>query len=244
MIVKKTVVGMLLLGVAATANAAGVEEIIGRLGGAASVYKKFDTDVGLKGYVLSYKGKGYGVVFSNPEETYLMSGMLMGADGENLAKKYYDLYVPKPDYLGELKSSNSIWMGNKNAPRVMHVLAEVNCGHCRRLYSNLAPYIEKGELAVSWTMVGFTKDGLDKAAYAMGAKDPAEALGAMLKGDAGEEPKASMVLKVDQNKEIFSRLGVQGTPFIAFKSLNGNVQTVPGAVEGENLAALIKVATR
>jgi len=204
------------------------------------VVTDFDTPSGLKGWVMQKNGQ-YSIVYTTSDGKYLITGLLIDSDGNNLNAEYARQYVPKPDYEAVYKQLGrvaSITEGAKNDTIMIYVFFDPNCVFCHMLWKAMQPYEQAG-LQVRWIPVAFLKkDSADKAVALLTAKDPVAAVAANMSKfnkdieSGGIEAEANspqdMLDKVSTNTEIMNHFGSSGTPTIVWKDNAGKVHVTDG----------------
>lgn len=223
-------------------------ELVNKLsGGKAQVVSTFDaTTIGMTGLVMK-RGGSYVIVYVNPEGKYMISGVVIDADGKNLSQQYSDKFIPKPDYSGMWKAAEKtayVEYGSPSAAAVIYVVGETNCGYCKRFHKDIKPYVSRGDVSVRWILMGFDDAADAKAAAVLSSANQKEALELLYeKGQAGKGSAAALQ-RIKINHEFAETYGVTGTPFILARGVDGIVMTTPGAVQGKDLEKLVASASR
>ena len=74
------------------------------------------------------------------------------------------------------KCWDGFWWGCKSAPKKLYTLSDPNCPTCHDLYTGLKSYVESGQVAVHWSMIGLVKpNSRNKAWQITDAKCPEKA---------------------------------------------------------------------
>lgn len=204
------------------------------------VIKEFKTDApGINGYVLEGKSGKVGILYTYKD--FLISGVLLDANGKNLSKKYAQEYIPKPDYaagIKNLKQSGFFSEGKKGAPE-MYVFADPNCYYCHKFWKATRNWVKQGKIRIHWAMVGFLKkSSAGRAAAIMAANDGAKALATdeqnfNLKKEEGGIAELNPIPEkyknaLEDHSKLMSKLRFSGTPGIVFKDTKGEWQGVNG----------------
>lgn len=214
-----------------------------------TVLKQFKTDVpDMTGYVLKNRSGKTGLLFTF--HGFVLSGSIYDVTGANLADKYADAELPKPDYAGAAKALAAdrtlLVEGGKNAP-VMYVFADPNCIYCHKFWQLTRNWVEQGKVQIHWVMVGFLKPSSPgRAAAMMAAKDGAKAIADDQVGfDAAHEEGSIAELKpiphnlqvaLQQHSALMESLQFQGTPALLFKNKAGHWEGIPGMPSLSQLA--------
>lgn len=149
--------------------------------------------------------------------------------------------------------ARSAWIveGNPKARHVVYVFTDTECKYCRQLWQAMQPYLAGGKLQSRHVMVAvIAKDSAGRAAAVMAARHPSVALksneNSTLPRLAPELAIARSTLKkLDDNAQLMHRLGVQGTPAIAYQDASGKTSVVQGIPPADVLAQIFgPVATR
>ncbi len=213
-------------------------------------------DHGLTAYVAEPKQGGQPVLFyANDKTGDVIYGMLFDKNGNNLTEKYINKHI-KPLLAKKLfdtvGSTSSFLIGKPDAPHQIYVLAEPNCSVCHKLYTDLKPFIKKGDLSVRWIMSAFLrKDSTGKAAAILQAKDPAKMLAkdesedfnmkteeGAIKALASDKITESTKSKLKANMEFMAKNGIRGTPAVFFMDDKGKAVRIDGYPQ-QDLKALI-----
>jgi thiol:disulfide interchange protein DsbG len=203
------------------------------------------------------------IIYVAPDGKYLLSGLLFDGEGNNLTTAQYESYVPKPDQNALLKDAErTAWIedGRPDAKAVIYALGEPHCGYCKLFYQQTRAAVTKGDLAIRWIMIGFDFEGKQAAANMFTAADPARVLyETFAKSQSGKLTSAFVPMSVAMSPRPASEAPAQavarnegyaaahnmgGTPYIVYKTAGGSVEGVPGAPPPQQLAEILKVASR
>jgi thiol:disulfide interchange protein DsbG len=191
------------------------------------VLRSFPAPEGMTGWVLNVNGH-YIIVYSLPGGRYVMSGALVGPDGNNLTQQYMQQYVPKPDFAKAVallrRDPNLVTEGAADAPEIF-VYADANCIYCNLLWTDLRPYVQHDKVRVHWVMVSILKaTSAGRATAILAARDRVAALSQdeihfdkehEEGGIAAISPVSADVQKLLQaHAQQMSELGGTGTPMI------------------------------
>jgi len=221
------------------------------------VTKQFDAPLGLTGYVVTNGAKS-SIIYTDKNGSHMVVGMIMDAQGNNLSKEHSDKYLPKPDISGILgQAKQAAWVEEGYGGGLVYVLADPNCGFCKKLFVSLREPIQNGHLRVRWIMTGFLADDSSaKAAEIMSAKDDKKRLAGILSkymsGPAvhlkpGEKVSGNIAAEglkesMDKNQKFMEANGISGTPFVIYKTKEGEIKAIPGMPQGPAMAEMIRVA--
>ena len=211
----------------------------------------------MTGYVAEPKEGGQPVIFySNNQTGDIVYGMLFDKDGTNLTEKYVNKHISPmlaKQMLKDVSTAKWFLIGKESAPHQVYVIGEPNCSACHALFSDLKPFVDKGELSIRWIMTAFLKpDSLGKAAAILQSDDPAAML-SLNEGkdfDMKKEEGPVKVLPENQiqdetkaalkaNMLFMAKSGVRGTPAFFYVDNDGKPLRVDGHPQG-NFDALIK----
>lgn len=243
--------GAFLLIAAMSAQAAQTDqatELVNKLsGGKAQVVSTFAASaIGMTGVVMK-RGGNHVIVYVDPQGKYMISGVVIDADGKNLSQQYSDKYIPKPDYSGMWKAAEKtayVEYGSPSAKTVLYVVGESNCGYCKRFHKDIKPYVARGDVSVRWILMGFDDAADAKAAAVLSSANQKEALELLYERGQAGKGSAAALQKIKINHEFAETYGVTGTPFIIARGADGKVMTTPGAVQGKDLEKLVATASR
>ena len=199
------------------------------------IVRSFKAVSGLTGWVAESPSGQYSVFFSTADGQSLIAGALVSSSGENLAARYYSLYVPHPDFAkiwNKLKTAAVVVDGAKTPKSTIYVVMDPNCIYCHMLWIALKPYEAEG-LQVRWLPVGFLHaDSPGKAAAILKGGAPVLTQ-SQEKFDVNHETGGVPPIPVTQalGKELAGNIALmreaqdQGTPGIFYKDRSGVVHT-------------------
>ncbi len=144
--------------------------------------------------------------------------------------------TPAEKMLADVENSNSIALGNKDAP-VIYSFVDPNCPHCHDFMNDLRKdYIEKGLIQVRIIPVGFNEMSLSQAAFLLAAPDAADRWFKHLDGDTAALPTDSNVSTqgVQKNLALMQAWKFTVTPLSVYKGRNGDIKIVRGRVKDLN----------
>jgi thiol:disulfide interchange protein DsbG len=211
-------------------------------GGTTKVLGAFEAPAGLIGLAVSLGAQKNAILYATPDGKYLMQGMIVSSDGENLTQAEAKQMLPQPPdaaaNFASLDKTHSYLWGKASAPKEMWVLFDPNCIYCHKAYDALKPAVSAGKVKVHVIQAGFLKaDSMPKAAAIMAAKDPAAALATdeknfdeakeegSIKGDMSNK---DAVAKVTANNSWMQAQGIGGTPYVLYKDTAGKAQDIAG----------------
>jgi len=209
-------------------------------GSGVKVEKRFSAASGLTGWVVKHQG-GYALVFTTADGNTLINGTVIDARGRNLTAEYINKYIPKPDYkaaFNKLENTAYVTEGTQRDPKsVLYVFTDANCPYCHAAWKALQPYQDKG-LQVRWVPVAVLRpSSLDKAVAILAAKDREAAfrrdmehfgqrVAPTTKVTPAERAKYKKVLQ--ENVELMSEFGINGTPGIVWRDAKGKISIKRG----------------
>ncbi|TKC92224.1 thiol:disulfide interchange protein DsbG [Trinickia terrae] len=146
----------------------------------------------------------------------------------------------------QLESAKWIRDGRQDAPRTVYVISDPDCPYCHRFWEASRPWVRSGKVQLRELLVGIIRaDSEGKAAAILSSKDPSAALERNERDfDKGGIPPASTVSDdakhtLETNLQLMPALGLQGTPGLIYKSVDGKVKLLDGLPQGEQLQAVM-----
>lgn len=195
------------------------------------VEKKFSTNSEyLTGFVVKSTSNGQQSIIYQLKDGDLINGYLINDNSENLTKKYFNKYVPKPDYSAVSKvlskDKHLVVEGKKGAPTV-YAFADPNCYYCHKFYKMTRELVNNGEMRIKWVMVGFLKSSsAGKAAAIMDSKNPLKMLDKdennfnVQKESGGVSPEKNISAEtqkvLNEHSSLMHRAQINGTPGILY----------------------------
>ena len=158
--------------------------------------------------------------------------------------------APAPS-LEDLAHAKWIADGRDDAPRKVYVFMDANCKYCTKFWSDARPWVDSGKVQLRHIMVAvIAPTSAGKAATLMVDPDPARRLASyeqahafgvvrMMTGGPHhglEDPNLQPLLPIpaavgrtlENHAELMRALGLQGTPGIVFRGLDGQLVARPG----------------
>ena len=204
--------------------------------GKAAVVKPVEGHAGLRAYLMENTERGHRfVVYATEDGTHLITGRVFDAQGSDLTGELLDAYAePLEDDIVLRDVEKTYYVEEGAGGRVLYVVADPNCGHCKKLHAELEPHVDAGEVTVRWVMVDILRD--DGTAAGVLAADRrgqgSQALEIALAGDtstlsdlAGGEHAND---EVYDNERFMKKHNIGGTPYLVWASTSGSVQTMSG----------------
>jgi thiol:disulfide interchange protein DsbG len=159
---------------------------------------------------------------------------------------------PSPDAAEELLRAASAAQGVTEGSRgpIVQAFIDLSCSFCGLLYAQLRPLIHEGRLRVHWIPVAvLSETSRSEAADVLEARDPRTVLEEKEGGRPRmgvelrqRQPRLSTLGALDVNNDLLRRAndGVAATPVILFRSREGRVSRMAGALHqpGDLLANL------
>lgn len=193
---------------------------------------------GLTGLVVKSKNGGGGkqIGWTTTGGNFVLPGPLFNSDGEDLSEKYMQEYggLLKPTALADAVDKEDLGFVAGTKGPIVTMFFEPYCGYCNRMFADLEPKIDAGELRVRFVMVPFlAEDSAERAAAILEAKDPYKALkewehtkdkSAVKKVAVSDATKA----QVERGGQLFSEAQLGGTPASLICDKTGKVDVVRG----------------
>lgn len=226
--------------------------------GQVQAIKQFAGPGDLVGLVVKSPEGQKAVIYADKNAQYIVIGNVITADGQSRAaldtEKYVNSEIAQKAWANAAKTA---WIldGSAKAKHVIYAIGDPNCSACHKFYSDTRSYVDSGDLAIRWILVGFLRPSSPGMAMAIiNAKDP----GALLKQNENQfnsnkeqggipplaNPSADLKAKFDGNMKFMSDHQFTVTPVIIFKDSQGKAHTAMGAVPEPQLKALVDSATQ
>ncbi len=226
--------------------------------GQIKVVKQFAGPGDLVGLVVTSPQGQKAVIYVDKNAQYVIVGNVITADGQSHTssdtEKYVNGEIAQKAWVNAAKTA---WVldGSANAKHVIYAIGDPNCSACHKFYSDTRPYVDKGDLAIRWILVGFLRPSSPGMAMAIiNAKDP----GALLKQNESQfnsakeqggikpvdKPSADLKAKFAGNMKFMSDHQFTVTPVIIFQDAQGKAHTVMGALPEPQLKDLVNSAAK
>lgn len=226
--------------------------------GQVQVLKQFAGPGDLVGLVVKSPQGQKAVIYVNKNAQYIIVGNVITADGQSQTatdtEKYVNTEIAQKAWANAAKTA---WVldGSANAKHVIYAVADPNCSACHKFYSDTRPYVEKGDLAIRWILVGFLRPSSPGMAMAIiNAKDPAALLKQnesqfnLDKEQGGIKPidnaSADLKAKFAGNMKFMSDHQFPATPAIIFQDNQGKAHTIVGALPEPQLKDMVNSAVK
>jgi thiol:disulfide interchange protein DsbG len=210
------------------------------IGAGVSVVKQFPAASGLTGWVLGQGGR-YTIVYTTADGKTMLAGVLVDEQGENLAERYEEQYVPKPDFSAawqQLEKTAYVTEGASRAPKsVVYIFVDANCPFCHLAWRAVQPY-EAAGLQVRWIPVAtLGPTSMPKAVEVLAASDKLTAFrrmeanhGKPWNSSPASDPvtHAAIATSIESNGKLMGAFGIGGTPGIVWRDRQGKVQVKGG----------------
>ncbi len=248
---------------AATTTATGVQDSYKNLvqkvtQGQIQVLKQFTGPGDLVGLVVKSPQGQKAVIYVNKNAQYIIVGNVITADGQSQTatdtEKYVNTEIAQKAWTN---AANTAWVldGSAKAKHVIYAIGDPNCSACHKFYSDTRPYVEKGDLAIRWILVGFLRPSSQGMAMAIiNAKDPSALLKQnesqfnMDKEQGGikpiDNPSADLKAKFAGNMKFMSDHQFTVTPTIIYLDAQGKAHTVMGALPEPQLKDMVNSAVK
>lgn len=206
--------------------------------------KIFETDFGMHGVVLEdTKGSGQKqIAWTNAKGEVFVPGPIFDKDGKNITATFLTKeagVAPEAEPMAPSAAADAIlssqmgFVAGKSGP-IVTVFFEPYCGYCNKLFEDLKPRIDKGEIRVRFIMVAFlAPDSAERAAAINSASNPYAALTTWEKSKDKQSIKKVDVSDADKEKvmasnKLMNDAGQKGTPALLFCDKNKTVAVVGG----------------
>lgn len=211
------------------------------------VIKHFDAKNNLTGFVVKNDSGQESIVYTANDGSFLFSGILFNANGENQSHTDFEQYVQPKSAVNAFQAAaktSYIQQGKDSAPHKAYVLADPNCYFCHKTYEALLPEIQSGNLAVRWILVGVIKpDSPAKAMAILGSKDPVKAMEinenafSESQEEGGikplENPSDATKEALNTNMGFMMNNKFNVTPIIIYKTQSGLIKLDQGMPQGD-----------
>jgi thiol:disulfide interchange protein DsbG len=228
--------------------------------GEVSAVTHFSAGGSLIGFVIQEKGKNEpsGILYTDSTGSLIISANhIVNQEGHNILERDFSRYIQPEQafhaYQGIHKTA-FLEQGKSDAPHKMYIMLDPNCPHCHTAYMSLQEPIQAGNLAVRWILVGnITPTSQGKALAILGADDPLQALNDNevnfdLKAHSGgitpiDNPSLLATSKLKLNMDFVITNKLAYTPTFFFKTSEGLIKLLPGALSGDKLTSAIQSAS-
>jgi thiol:disulfide interchange protein DsbG len=207
-----------------------------------TILNHFDAEPDLYGFVVRNKNSQEGIVYTTRDGEYFFTGQLFNAIGKNLTQEQFNTYVEpesaKYAYAHANKTSY-IQQGKDSAAHKIYAVVDPNCLYCHKFIEATQSYINKGDLAVRWIVVGFLKPTSQTKAYSIiGADDQVKALLENEKAfnesteEGGIKPtenaSGSTKREFEKNMAFMKDAHIMGSPAVIYQTQGGIKQLTQG----------------
>lgn len=243
---------------------AGALMILNLTHGKAVITQEFQAVGNINGYVVSPVQGGQSlIIYADKAGQYMFMGSLMDPQGNSLSNNFNQKYVISVTAKAALKeAAGTTWFvdGKDSAPHKAYILLDPNCIYCHKIYQEVFPMIDSGNLQVRWIPVGFLKEtspgksaALIQASKTQGAKmadwllrkdelnfdDQHEEGGIPVLSSTEKGAKAAFTA-VSVNTQFFSKYGFQGTPTLIYTdNKTHEAAYFPGYLGGKDFENLV-----
>ncbi|HEY3644426.1 MAG TPA: thiol:disulfide interchange protein DsbG [Gammaproteobacteria bacterium] len=195
---------------------------------------------GLTGWVISNTNKNV-VVYTTSSGNYIIDGQIVDKDGQDLSSVYAQRYLPRPDLtkLVTALQQDPTLVDEGDAKAVpLYVFADPNCFYCNKLWSDIRPFVDSGQVRIHWVVLSFLKQSsAGRATAILAAKDRLAAFTLdeskfdKVNEEGGIPPLEPMPANVRDSLVVHANqmrdAGGQGTPLMVFRS-EGKWYTLEG----------------
>ena len=200
--------------------------------------KTFDGPAGLVGVLIEAQAGGGAkqVAWTTSSGEVLIPGPAYNAEGVNLAEaalRDEAGYISAAQLANRIKEQDRGFLVGKSGP-IVTVFFEPYCGYCGKLFQDMRPLIDKGEIRARFIMVGFLRpDSVTRAAELASAANPYRALGTW---EDRKDKQAAPAAKADAadeevvraNSALMGEAGQGGTPALVVCKKDGTVELING----------------
>ncbi|KJG37669.1 hypothetical protein UA32_11945 [Photobacterium angustum] len=175
---------------------------------------------------------------------YISTGDIVTESGFALSSKYAPLLTPAQNETFDKLFNDGLILGDtepkKDSNSTLYVFYEPFCSYCKKLHTNLQPYLDRGldmkMIPVSW----ISPQSPDVIATLQSSSNFKDALARSDRGtlDITAKADADLIEKLNFNRSIMASLGISGTPGVVFKDKNNKLQ-ITGGVNGKALENIV-----
>jgi thiol:disulfide interchange protein DsbG len=197
------------------------------------------------------QGGRYTIVYTTADGKTMLAGALIDEQGENLAARYEEQYVPKPDLSAawqQLEKAAYVTEGASRAPKsIVYIFVDANCPFCHLAWRAVQPYEASG-LQVRWIPVAtLGPTSLPKAVEVLGASDKLAAFRRMEANhgkpwnstpESNPATHAAVAASIENNGKLMGAFGIGGTPGIVWRDRQGKIQVKSGMPRLSELPAI------
>ena len=204
------------------------------------IVREFPVGASISGWVVSLEGSDT-LVYTTTDGEFLISGVLLDAQGNDLTQEHQKKWLPKPSW-NDLAGSHFVTEKNladsKDTPpkSTIYMFFDANCPFCHLSWLALQPYRQAG-LEIRWIPVAYLKpDSRDKAAAILSAPKNQQAALFEKSMQAFGQPTASLnkipndkdKAQLEKNMALMQAFGLNGTPGWIWLNQAGEVETHSG----------------
>lgn len=219
--------------------------VLGASSGQISADRVFPGPSGLVGIVTG--GPNRQVVWMTADGQVVFPGAALTASGDNISDKALveqNVRMSPEDALTQAASDRAKSFLVGTAGPVLTVFVDANCGFCKKIYDDLMPRIERGDLRARFVMVSILReDSMYKSMRVILSDDPAAEL-ASLKvntSNAVTEPTGEGAAQarqtVQDNTQLLGEFTQRATPSSLFCNQQGQVEVLNGAPDLDTVVA-------
>ncbi|MFP8965026.1 thiol:disulfide interchange protein DsbG [Pokkaliibacter sp. CJK22405] len=203
---------------------------------------QFDAPGGVQGYAISNRGQGY-TAYVTGDKQHVIVGTMLDAEGNDLSTPALSKLVDGPANValwGDIEKSHWVREGKEDAPRIVYVFSDPNCGFCQRFWRDAQPWVEAGKVQLRHIMVGVIKpQSAAQSAALLNSKDPGLAIAKHF--GTGQQPtdySDENMQWVIKNTNMMREHNLNYTPVILYKE-GDDVQRVDGSPTADKLTEIM-----
>lgn len=133
----------------------------------------------------------------------------------------------------QLASTTRVTFGKKTAP-LIYMVMDVHCYYCHQAWKKLEKYVDSGRIQISMIPINALgpQSEVDAANW-LNKKDPLDAWKKYMAGDTkilqvgDQDPEKEKA--IFENTELAKKWGVDKTPYLFYRGVNGKVRLIVGA---------------
>lgn len=207
----------------------------------------FNAPGDLMGYVGRRNGRSV-TLYLMPDGEHVVVGKMVDGFGQDLSADHIRRWLPDPDLTDAWQRlANAAWVseGPADAPRIVYVFSDPNCGYCLVFRDKAQAYLTRG-IELRHIMVGIIQpSSLAKAASVIGAENPV----GMLEFHESQFPRdwlqsddnvpKSLREKIRSNNRLMKSLSASATPSVFYQDPEGKVRKIVGLPDDSALSEAV-----
>lgn len=208
----------------------------------------FNTPGGVTGYA-GFANQQPVAMYLTEDGQHVIIGAMLDAQGNPVNRDTVENMVAEPmtqRIWGELENSTWVADGQDDAPHTFYVFSDPNCPYCHLFWQRIRPWVDNGTVQLRHLLVGIIgEDSPNKAAAILNADNPEQAFvvnekrfskgGITPAKDISNETHGQLMT----NLMLMRKLGLRGTPGIAYRDDKGHVQFWRGVPKKEEITSVL-----